>query len=124
MAIKANGLHHFALAVSQLEKSLTFYHDILGLSILSRPDFDFDGAWLYCGNDISLHLIVNENIQVALSDSRQLHFAFSVNDVYQTKKQLMSKGVEIVKDIQSRPDGVLQLFIKDPDGYFIELTEG
>ncbi|HLO54882.1 MAG TPA: hypothetical protein VK169_11375 [Saprospiraceae bacterium] len=33
------------------------------------------------------------------------------------------KGVEIAKDIKQRPDGILQMFVKDPDGYFLEFTQ-
>ena len=122
MAIKIKGLNHYAIAVLDLEKSINFYHDILGFDFLTRPDFDFEGAWFDCGNGISLHLIQDKNVIVQNSDSRKLHFAFSVFDVQQTKEQLIKFGIQILKDIKSRPDGMLQMFVADPDGYMIEFT--
>jgi catechol 2,3-dioxygenase-like lactoylglutathione lyase family enzyme len=122
MAIKIKGLNHYAIAVLDLEKSIAFYHDILGLDILTRPDFDFEGAWLDCGNGISLHLIVDKNVAMQNSGSRKLHFAFSVVDIQQTKELIIKLGIQILKDIKPRPDGMLQMFVADPDGYMIEFT--
>lgn len=123
MAIKIKHLDHFAIAVHDLSSSLNFYHDILGLGILPRPNFDFEGAWLDCGDGISLHLIEQVDTAPIFSGSRHLHFAFAVDDLMATKEILNGAGIVIAKDIKPRPDGVLQMFIQDPDGYFLELTE-
>jgi lactoylglutathione lyase len=123
MEIKVIGFNHFAIAVSDVDRSVGFYHNILGLGMLPRPNFDFKGAWLDCGHGIAIHLIEqNEKIK-PISGSRQLHFALTVSDIFATKTYLLDKGVTITKDIKARPDGVLQMFIQDPDGYYVELTE-
>lgn len=93
------------------------------MGLLPRPDFDFDGAWLDCGQGIALHLIVQEDIIVKNSSSRKLHFAFSVSDIQKAKKHLITSGICIAKDIKERPDGIFQMFIQDPDGYYVELTQ-
>ncbi|MEY3421871.1 MAG: hypothetical protein RIR48_2171 [Bacteroidota bacterium] len=113
---------HYSIAVKDLDRSCRFYAEILGLNKIIRPDFDFQGAWFSIGKNHSLHLISDENTKVQYSGSRQLHFAFKVRDILKFKAYLMSKNIEIVKDIKPRPDGILQLFIKDPDGYFVEIT--
>lgn len=123
MAIRLKGLDHYAIAVHDLDKSLYFYHNVLGMSIMLRPDFDFPGAWLDTGAGISLHLIVQKSVIVHDSGSRQLHFAFAVDNIHEIKEQLILDGITIVKDIKPRPDGILQMFIVDPDGYYIELTD-
>jgi catechol 2,3-dioxygenase-like lactoylglutathione lyase family enzyme len=123
MAIKIKSFNHYAIVVADIDKSVAFYHDILGLDILSRPIFDFKGAWLDCGHGIAIHLIEQNEKITPDSGSRRLHFAFAVDDLLATKTYLLSKGIPIIKDIKSRPDGVLQMFIQDPDGYFVELTE-
>lgn len=123
MAINIKGFNHYAIAVSDIDKSMVFYHDILGLGILPRPNFDFKGAWLDCGHNIAIHLIEQNGKITPDSGSRQLHFAFAVEDLLATKSYLLSKGISIRKDIKARPDGVLQMFIQDPDGYYVELTE-
>lgn len=114
--------NHYAIAVKDLAKSLDFYHGVLGLPLLDRPDFDFEGAWLDLGHGISLHLIVQKDVKVA-SESRALHFAFEVAVLSKTKNHLLEHACYIVKDIKARPDGVLQLFVKDPDGYWIEFCQ-
>lgn len=123
MEIKIKGFNHYAIAVADIDKSVAFYHDILGLDILSRPNFDFKGAWIDCSNGIEIHLIEHDKKINPDSGSRKLHFAFGVDDLFSTKEYLINKGVQIIKDIKARPDGVLQMFIQDPDGYYVELTE-
>lgn len=123
MAIKLLGLNHYSIAVIDLEKSLSFYQGVLGMDLMPRPDFDFDGAWLDCGQGISLHLIVQDDIIINQSGSRQLHFAFEVSEILLARDTLIRQGIHIVKDIKPRPDGILQMFIQDPDGYYIEITE-
>ncbi len=114
---------HYTIEVSDLEKSLFFYHTLLGFPILSRPDFDFDGAWLDIGNNQALHLILNVNRADISSSSRRLHFAFRHHDVNELLSFLLQyKDIEY-KPIKCRPDGIKQLFVKDPDGYFIEFCE-
>jgi len=123
MAIKLIGLNHYSIAVSGLQKSLAFYHQVLGMDLLPRPDFNFSGAWLDCGNGISLHLILQEDIMVNQSGSRHLHFAFTMSDILQTKNELINQGIRMVKNIKPRPDDKLQMFIQDSDDYYAELTE-
>ena len=113
---------HYSIAVKDLDKSCRFYAEILGLNKINRPDFDFEGAWFSIGGKHTLHLISDQDTKIQFSGTRQLHFAFAVKDILKFRTYLMSKNIEIVKDIKPRPDGKLQLFIKDPDGYFVEIT--
>lgn len=125
MEIKSSfkGFHHYAIEVKDLAKSISFYRDVLQFPMLERPDFDFTGAWFGIGNGQEIHLIENSAVEITLTGSRSLHFAFEVDDLYAVKSYMIEKDIFIVKDIKKRPDGVLQLFIKDPDGYFIEFTQ-
>ena len=113
---------HLALHVANVGKSLTFYAEILGLRILPRPEFSFNGAWLQLDESLQLHLIEGRE-QNTQSGSRSNHFAFVVEDVNTLEEKLRAQGVEIVVN-KIRVDGVRQLFVKDPDGYFIEFNEG
>jgi lactoylglutathione lyase len=115
---------HYALSVRNVEASIDFYTRILGLTEIQRPDFDFRGAWLDLGHGLSLHLI--EDISMAFvsqSNSRALHFAFGVEDIYAFKLLLINAHILIAKDIKPRPDGALQFFIVDVDGYYIEIVQ-
>ncbi|HMR90082.1 MAG TPA: VOC family protein [Saprospiraceae bacterium] len=115
--------NHFAIEVKDLDRSIKFYKEILQFEMLPRPAFDFAGAWFDIGLGQQIHLIENKELQITFTGSRALHFAFAVTSLESVKSYLMEKGVEIAKDIKKRPDGVLQMFVKDPDGYFLEFTE-
>lgn len=113
---------HLALHVSDVGKSLTFYAETLGLPILPRPEFSFNGAWLQLDEGLQLHLIEGRE-STAQSGSRSNHFAFVVEDANALEEKLRAQGVEIVVN-KIRVDSVRQLFVKDPDGYYIEFNEG
>jgi catechol 2,3-dioxygenase-like lactoylglutathione lyase family enzyme len=117
------GFDHYTIESSDLKKSDHFYHEVLGLARLERPNFSFPGAW-YDLKGASLHLIENKNQEskVAISNTRSLHFAFTVTNIYALRDYLLTQNIEIIKDIKMRPDGHLQLFVRDPDGYAIEFA--
>ena len=48
--------HHVSFAVGDVEASLAFYRDVLGLEPIERPDFGFPGAWLEAPG-VQVHLI-------------------------------------------------------------------
>lgn len=118
MAIKIHELNHVALHVSDLDASIRFYRDVLGLPQIPRPAFDFAGAWFALGRQ-ELHLISDPGLESARR--RQHHFALEVDDSYAAKAELAEKGVILMEGPSPRPDGPLQLFFHDPDGYRIEL---
>ena len=110
-------LDHVALHVKDLEASCKFYRDVLRLEPLPRPAFNFPGAWYALGNQ-ELHLISDPDLDPVFR--RHHHFALLVDDVFAAKAELESKGVREFKGPSPRPDGPMQLFFYDPDGYMIE----
>ncbi|MGB4958488.1 MAG: VOC family protein [Saprospiraceae bacterium] len=123
MAIDIQGFDHYTITVTDLVRSTRFYVDILGFRQMDRPAFDFAGAWFDIGNLQQIHLIEGLESASFISGSRSLHFAFRVSDIYAARAYLRDHDVPIYKDIKPRPDGFLQLFVRDPDGYVIELTQ-
>ncbi len=121
MAIETQALHHISIHVADVEKSINFYKNTLCLPMLPRPKFDFDGAWFMLGNEQQLHLIAGRKNAVH-SASRGNHFALQVKSIREAELHLKVLNI-IYRAPKQRPDGVWQLFLKDPDGYFIELTE-
>lgn len=118
MAIKIHELNHVALHVRDLEASMHFYGNVLGLPSLPRPAFNFPGAWFALGNQ-ELHLIEDKELDSA--KRRHHHFALLVDDAYAAKAELAAKGIAGLEGPSPRPDGPLQLFFHDPDGYRIEM---
>jgi lactoylglutathione lyase len=115
--------NHYSIAVTNLEVSVYFYSDIVGLKQKQRPDFSFRGAWFDLGNGLELHLIEQTVDAIQISGTRSLHFAFAVDDLISFKTFLIQNDVEVISDIKKRPDGPMQLFVTDPDGYFVEFTQ-
>ena len=115
-------LNHVAVLVRDLDASIRFYRDVLGLEHKRRPDFDFDGAWFQLGPVRELHLIAGRDSEV-VSHHRGAHFAFEIPNMAAAEAELREKGVEIARGPQTRPDGAVQIFLLDPDGYWVELCD-
>jgi catechol 2,3-dioxygenase-like lactoylglutathione lyase family enzyme len=113
--------NHLSLHVSDLEKSRHFYGTLLGMEELPRPNFSYKGAWYSMGDGLLLHLIEGKDYETR-SGNRGNHFAFTTKDVDALEQELRSKGIEVVSN-KIRVDGVRQMFVKDPDGYYVEFSE-
>lgn len=117
--MKIQQLDHVALHVADLQRSMNFYGEILGLPSLPRPDFDFPGAWFAIGTH-ELHLLGNREKEVN-SHHRGTHFAVRVDDVETVATRLSKANVEFIP--KTRPDGARQLFVQDPDGHYMEFCQ-
>lgn len=113
-------LNHVAIYVKDVAVSSRFYQEVLDLEPLPRPDFDFPGAWFRLGGRQELHLIGNR--QEDLIFHRRHHFALKIKSAQVAEEFLLKKGVKFTGP-KSRPDGAVQIFLQDPDGYFIELFQ-
>ncbi len=116
----AKSVDHISFAVRDLEASLHFYRDVLGLEDIPRPDFGIPGAWLGVGNS-QVHLIAapdGADIGAPPDALSPLacHQAFAVEDYQKTVDHLKANGLEVMET--SAQQG--QLWVKDPDGYVIE----
>lgn len=118
MPLKVKELNHVALHVRDLDASLHFYKDILELPLLPRPNFNFAGAWFAFGSQ-ELHLIQDDSLSP--NDRRHHHFALLIEDTYKAREYLEAKGFTAFRSHGQRPDGAVQLFFYDPDGYMIEM---
>jgi len=121
MALKITELNHVALHVADVEKSIAFYRDGLGLKQLARPEFDFDGAWFELPDGRQIHLIAGRD-KPTHSNNRGTHFAMQVDDFDAALAHLDEKGLNH-KPPKPRPDGALQVFLIDPDGHYVELCD-
>jgi len=119
---------HTMLRVGDLDKSINFYCDVLGMKLLRRKDYPegrFTLAFLGFGEEkdiTALELTHNWD-----TDSYDLgngfgHIAIQVEDVYQACEEIKRKGGVVTREAGPMKHGTTILaFCKDPDGYQIEL---
>jgi lactoylglutathione lyase len=114
-------LNHVAIHVEDVARSTRFYAEVLGLEPMARPAFSFPGAWFRVGREQELHLIGRR--PEAPSPPRERHFAFRVDSIEAAVARLRERGQEF-EGPRPRPDGALQIFLRDPDGHMLELFTG
>jgi len=112
-------LNHVAVYVADVGRSCDFYERVLRVTRLPRPAFDFPGAWFRLGRRQELHLIGGRGEPV-VAGSRGNHFALQVDDLSAWERHLESVGADF-RPRKQRPDGAWQVFVRDPDGHYIEL---
>ncbi len=124
-------LDHTMLRVKDLELSLDFYTRILGMTVHRKteyPEGRFTNTFVgYVGEDEGTNLELTCNWDQAEEYNRGNawgHLALKVADVYAASAYLKEQGVEFTKEPSPMKNGTRILaFIKDPDGYVIELNE-
>ena len=126
--IRVKGIDHFLVVSRDLEKTRAFYCDLLGMEQLPRPDFSFPGLWFEAGNTQVHVTLEGEDAGKAGQGkfagnypAQGQHLAFEIDDAASAVAHIESLGIEIVAGPYLRPDGPLQFYIYDPDGYLIEL---
>lgn len=112
---------HAAVVVRDLERSERFWGDLLGLPKVDRP-LKFAGTWYQVG-DFQIHLIL---ALAPASDciepeklGRNRHLAFAIADLHALQQRLLQHGYPF----QMSASGRAALFIEDPDGNIVELSE-
>jgi len=108
------------LAVSDIDKSLAFYHEVIGLPIRNQRR-----SWVDLGTSgalLSLHPASLTAEHVGSSIDNGITIGFLVGDVQSAVDELKEKGVKIHRDIVEKDAGK-NAVISDPDGYLISLFE-
>ncbi len=126
------GIQHVALVVSDLDSSKRFYAEQIGMEELQRPpNFAFAGAWFRAGGQ-EIHLIVAGDTTsepgwkgpgLGAQAGLAVHLAIEVDDLEAERARLESVGIDVFAGPLERGDGVVQFYVKDPDGHLVELFE-
>jgi len=142
------GLHHVGITVKDLDASIRFYHDVLGLPFSNEPSpwFEDEGLGDAVGVpgaalrqvslllwDMTLELLEykrppsDTEAPLASNNLGASHVAFLVDDIEAKKAELEASGIEFYSDVNTVDEGVLAgwrwVYFEDPDGYPLELVE-
>jgi len=118
------------LRVGDLDRSLAFYNDVLGMRELRRQDFP-DGRFTlafvgYASEAEGAVLELTHNWDTPAYDLGNGfgHVALEVNDAYAACAQIKGRGGKVVREAGPMKHGTTVIaFIEDPDGYKIELIQ-
>lgn len=121
---------HTMIRVGNLERSLAFYTDVLGMQLLRRkeyPDGRFTLAFVGYGLESEgavIELTYNWDTSSYEIGNGFGHVAIAVDDIYAACDRIRTQGGVITRDPGPMKHGTTVIaFVRDPDGYAIELIE-
>ena len=121
-------LDHIALLVADLEESVRFLTDIIGLEEIPNPMGGHTIRWIEIGDGRRFHVQAGDISRMHVE--KQTHVALAAADFDATLARLRNSGVAF-SDMQgmpgainTRPDGMRAIFLQDPNGYWFEINSG
>jgi lactoylglutathione lyase len=121
---------HTMLRVGDLERSLRFYTEVLGMKLLRRNDYPegkFTLAFVGYGAESEtavLELTYNWGVDKYEVGTGYGHVALAVDDAYKACEEVRKRGGKVTREAGPMKHGTTVIaFVEDPDGYKIELIE-
>ena len=121
---------HTLLRVGNLEQSLAFYTEVLGMTLLRQRDYEegrFTLAFVGYGSETEntvLELTHNWDTSSYELGNAYGHIAIAVADAYQACDEIKARGGKVVREAGPMKGGSTVIaFVEDPDGYKIELIQ-
>jgi len=111
-------LDHVNIHTDDIAAMTKFLGETAGLVPGDRPNFKFDGAWLYDDEGAAVHLVKADKAAKEIGPVD--HFAFRGDDLDGTRARLKQHGYEYVERQQADTD-TIQLFVKGPLDVTVEL---
>ena len=118
---------HQSLVVSQLMKTGDFYRDVFGFEEIPHPERKPGFRWFKMYDSSQLHLIKKDISE--FKKDKSIHLCLATDDLEGFIEKLMEKEITFydwpgnLNSVSSRADGVKQIYIQDPEGYWIEIND-
>ncbi len=121
---------HTMLRVGNLERSIAFYTEVLGMQLLRQsenPEYKYTLAFVGYGDESSnavLELTYNWGVESYELGTAFGHIALEVDNVYEACDKIRAKGGIISREPGPVKGGTTEIaFVRDPDNYAIELIQ-
>lgn len=124
-----HSLFHIAVKTANLDESMAFYKDVLGLKEVTRPDFGYAGAWLACpglGGGAIIHLYaggpaLGADGHVPTGGAAVDHVSLACSGFQEFRVRFAKHGLAW-REFLVPGTTLWQLFVYDPSGVQMELT--
>lgn len=119
---------HYAINVSDLDRSVAFYQKYFFVKEIYDGTEKDHIRWFSLGNNQELHIITVEDLDINVP--KGIHMALTTPDLNKYIKYLNENNTEYFDwpgasmQVSTRPDNIKQIYIEDPDGYWIEINDG
>jgi catechol 2,3-dioxygenase-like lactoylglutathione lyase family enzyme len=118
--MKATGFNHVSINAQDLDTSVRFYTEVLGMEKIPTYNFGFPVQYLRLG-DLQLHIFEREETEAPTFH----HFGVDVDDFEAAYAKAVELGIHdkeaFFNEIYELPDGAVQMYVRDPGGNLVEL---
>ena len=121
---------HTMLRVGDLQRSIDFYTRVLGMKLLrtrDKPEYKYTLAFLGFGSNpehAELELTYNYDVDKYEIGTAYGHLAIAVEDAYVACEAVKAQGGTVTRDAGPVKGGTTVIaFVRDPDGYMVELIQ-
>ena len=119
--------NHLTVYVTDLYRAANFYRDVLMLDTIPEPFHDNRHVWFRIADHAQLHVVSGAKAMV--THDVNIHLAFTVSSLPAFINHLEKLNIKYGnftgedKKIAIRPDQINQIYLQDPDGYWIEVND-
>jgi lactoylglutathione lyase len=119
--------NHTTIYVTDLARGSDFYSRVMMLETIPEPFHDNRHTWYKIGDHCELHVV--SGAKEDITHDVNIHLAFSVPSLPDFMKHLDQLGIKYGNfagesgKIALRPDKIQQIYLQDPDGYWIEVND-
>lgn len=120
-------INHTAIYVVDIQKTGSFYGGVIGLDTVPEPFHDGKHIWYSTGAHSMMHVIAGATTKKAYYKNQHTCFTVPNFNAFIEKLKGLNWGYEDVAGnknaITTRIDGVHQIWLQDPDGYWLEIND-